>query len=73
MPNEPYEYLSGAAFTRATNCFRSLAGTSLLASKINPVRPVMPMGSKLLTGSYGSLARTAGLTVKVVPELISSV
>ncbi|MNL89823.1 hypothetical protein D3C87_2203920 [compost metagenome] len=57
----------------ATSCFTSLTGTSLLANRIRLVRPAMPMGSKLLTGSYGSLARTAGFTVKVVPELISSV
>ena len=40
---------------------------------MSELRPAMPMGSKLLTGSYGSLGRTAGLTVKVVPELSSSV
>ena len=65
--------MPGLVLASAISSFRLLAGSAGFASSTSVEPPIIPIDSKLFCGSYGSLGLSAGLTVKVVFELISSV
>lgn len=65
--------MPGCALASATSSATLFAGSDGWAISTSGELPITPIDSKLLSGSYGSFAFSAGLIVKVVFELISSV